>query len=96
MCSLAAVPLLCCCAGFKTATPPPMRAESDEPSGVPMRAETDVPSGEATTRAVGGSQCELQSGAQLVQLARLAQSRAASRQAQTLADIAAARARWQA
>ena len=73
-----------------------MRAESDEPSGVPMRAETDVPSGEATTRAVGGSQCELQSGAQLARNARLAQSRAASRQPQTLADIAAARARWQA
>mmetsp|Transcript_30739 Transcript_30739/g.80127 ORF Transcript_30739/g.80127 Transcript_30739/m.80127 type:complete len:1164 (+) Transcript_30739:124-3615(+) len=48
--------------GFKTATTPPMRADSDEPSGVPMRAETDVPSGEATTRAVGGSQCAMQPG----------------------------------
>jgi hypothetical protein len=76
-----------------------MRADSDEPSGVPMRAETDVPSGEATTRAVGGSQCAMQPGAQLARLARLArlaQSRAASRQPRTLADITDARARWQA
>jgi hypothetical protein len=58
-----------------------------------MRAETDVPSGEATTRAVGGSQCAVQPGAQL---ARLAQRRAASRQLQTLADNADARAHWQA
>ena len=69
-----------------------MHAESDEPSGVPMRAEADVPSGEATTRAVGGSQCAVQPGAQL---ARLAQSRAASRQPQTLAENADARAHWQ-
>ena len=73
-----------------------MRTDSDEPSGAPMRAETDVPSGEATTRAVGGSQCAVQPGAQLARLARLAHSRAASRQPQTLADIADAHARWQA